>query len=60
MKPLNFSYWQNTGGHGSALVGGGVINAWLTVPASSDWAIGTGDFTIEWFQYQTKIRNLNI
>ncbi len=23
----------------------------LTIPASSDWAIGTGDFTIEWFQY---------
>lgn len=27
-------------------------NSYLTVPASSDWAVGTGDFTVEWFQYQ--------
>jgi hypothetical protein len=29
------------------------INGNFSVPASSDWAFGTGDFTIEWFQYQT-------
>ena len=28
-------------------------NQWLTVPSSSDWNIGTGDFTVEWFQYAT-------
>jgi hypothetical protein len=28
-------------------------NSYLTTPASSDWAVGTGDFTIEWFQYTT-------
>jgi hypothetical protein len=26
-------------------------NVNLTVPASSDWAIGSGNFTIEWYQY---------
>jgi hypothetical protein len=29
------------------------INSFIDTPASSDWAVGTGDFTIEWFQYQT-------
>jgi hypothetical protein len=28
-------------------------NSFIDIPASSDWAVGTGDFTIEWFQYQT-------
>ena len=28
-------------------------NSYIDVPASSDWALGTGDFTIEWFQYTT-------
>ena len=27
-------------------------NSYATVPASADWAVGTGDFTVEWFQYQ--------
>jgi len=26
---------------------------YLTVPASSNWAFGTGSFTIEWWQYMT-------
>jgi len=26
---------------------------YLTVSAGSYWAMGTGDFTVEWFQYQT-------
>jgi len=30
-----------------------VTSSYLTVPASDDWAMGTGDFTVEWFQYQT-------
>lgn len=28
-------------------------NQYLNAGASNDWNIGTGDFTIEWFQYQT-------
>jgi hypothetical protein len=28
-------------------------NSFIDTPASSDWAVGTEDFTIEWFQYQT-------
>lgn len=26
---------------------------YLGIPASADWAFGTGDFTIEWWQYMT-------
>ena len=26
---------------------------YLTVPASSNWAFGTGSFTVEWYQYMT-------
>jgi hypothetical protein len=44
----------------SPFVGGGnsysfisSVNSFIDTPASSDWAVGTGDFTIEWFQYQT-------
>lgn len=29
------------------------VNSFLTSPASTDWTLGTGDFTIEWFAYQT-------
>jgi hypothetical protein len=29
------------------------VNSFIDTPASSNWAVGTGDFTIEWFQYQT-------
>ena len=27
---------------------------YVTIPASNDWAFGTDDFTVEWFQYQTQ------
>lgn len=27
--------------------------SYLTVQADNSWAFGTGDFTVEWFQYQT-------
>lgn len=29
------------------------VNSYITTPGSSDWAVGTGDFTVEWFSYQT-------
>lgn len=37
--------------YGSAKFNG--TSQYLTVPSSADWSLGTGDFTIEWFQYQT-------
>ena len=59
MIPFNFSFWKAAGQYGSVLVGGAVNNAWLSTPGSSDWAVGTGDFTVEWFQYQTNNGNEN-
>ena len=29
------------------------VNSYIDTAGSSDWAVGTGDFTIEWFQRQT-------
>lgn len=29
--------------------------SYINVPGSSDWAVGTGDYTIEWFSYQTNL-----
>lgn len=44
----------------SPFVGGGnsysftrSVNSYITTPGSTDWAFGTGDFTVEWFSYQT-------
>lgn len=46
----------------SPFVGGGnsysfisSVNSFIDTPASVDWAVGTGDFTIEWFSYQTTL-----
>jgi len=30
---------------------------YLTLPASANWALGTGDFTIEWWQYMSATQN---
>ena len=30
---------------------------YLTLPASTNWAFGTGDFTIEWWQYMSATQN---
>ena len=42
---------------GHAIDGGSIsfngTNQYVSLPGSSDWAVGTGDFTVEWFQYQT-------
>jgi hypothetical protein len=29
--------------------------SFITTPGSADWAVGTGDFTVEWFSYQTTL-----
>lgn len=46
----------------SPFVGGGnsysfssSINSYISTPGSNDWALGTGDFTVEWFSYQTTL-----
>jgi len=31
------------------------VNSYITTPGSTDWAVGTGDFTVEWFSYQTTL-----
>jgi hypothetical protein len=48
----------------SPFVGGGnsysfisSVNSFIDTPGSSDWAVGTGDFTIEWFSFQTSTAN---
>ena len=30
-------------------------NSYISTPGSTDWVLGTGDFTIEWFSYQTTL-----
>jgi hypothetical protein len=44
----------------SPFVGGGKsyqfirsVNSYIRTDGSDDWAVGTGDYTIEWFSYQT-------
>ena len=46
----------------SPFVGGGnsylfssSVDSYISTPGSSDWALGTGDFTVEWFSYQTTL-----
>ena len=29
--------------------------SFISTPGSTDWALGTGDFTVEWFSYQTTL-----
>jgi hypothetical protein len=48
----------------SPFVGGGnsysfisSVNSFIGADGSSDWALGNGDFTIEWFGYQTSTSN---
>jgi hypothetical protein len=31
--------------------------SYISTPGSDDWAFGTGDFTVEWFSYQTNLNN---
>jgi hypothetical protein len=48
------SFSPFTGGGNSYLFSSSV-NSYITTPGSSDWAVGTGDFTAEWFSYQTTL-----
>lgn len=40
-------------GGGNSYVFSSSTNSFISAAGSSDWAVGTGDFTIEWFSYQT-------
>jgi hypothetical protein len=31
------------------------VNSYITTPGSASWSLGTGDFTVEWFSYQTTL-----
>lgn len=31
------------------------VNSYITTPGSADWSLGTADFTVEWFSYQTTL-----
>ena len=42
-----------SGGGNSYLLLNANSNSYIDINASSDWAVGTGDYTIEWFQYTT-------
>lgn len=41
------------GGGGNSYSFASSVNSFISTAGSNDWAVGTGDFTIEWFQYQT-------
>jgi hypothetical protein len=42
-------------GGGNSYVFSSNVNSYITTPGSNDWAVGTGDFTVEWFSYQTTL-----
>lgn len=60
MIPFPFSFWKYQGlvGNGSMLFTA-ANSTHLTVPGSTDWAVGTGDFTIEFWMYQSNNGNEN-
>jgi hypothetical protein len=39
-------------GGGNSYVFSSSVDSYIDTPASADWAVGTDDFTIEWFGYQ--------
>ena len=49
---LETLYYGVRGGYAGGSMSFDGTSTYLTLPASSDWAVGTGDFTVEWFQYQ--------
>lgn len=43
------------GGGGNSYLFNGTSTGVITYPGSTDWAVGTGDFTIEWFSRQSNL-----
>jgi hypothetical protein len=46
---------QSPFGSGNSYSFSSSVNSYIDIAASSDWALGTGDFTVEWFSYQTTL-----
>jgi hypothetical protein len=44
---------QSPFGSGNSYRFSSSVNSYITTPGSNDWAVGTGDFTVEWFSYQS-------
>jgi hypothetical protein len=42
-------------GGGNSYLFNGTSTAVITYPGSNDWAVGTGDFTVEWFSRQSNL-----
>ena len=42
-------------GGGNSYVFSSSTTSYITTPGSEDWAVGTDDFTVEWFSYQTTL-----
>jgi hypothetical protein len=42
-------------GGGNSYIFSSSINSYIQAAASADWAVGTGDFTVEWFSRQTTL-----
>lgn len=57
MRFFPFGFFQKIVPVTPPIIKGGAINfnanSNITLAGSSDWAVGTGDYTIEWWQYQT-------
>lgn len=44
-------------GGGNSYVFSSNVNSYITTPGSENYSMGTGDFTVEWFSYQTALSN---
>lgn len=44
-------------GGGNSYVFSSNVNSYITTPGSANYSMGTGDFTVEWFSYQTTLLN---
>ena len=42
-------------GGGNSYIFSRSVNSYITTPGGADWAMGTGDFTVEWFSRQTDL-----